>query len=136
MTKKELYEAMGGRISMSSIREYSDEYQILGKYGMVSWMGDYWDVWITGVHLDKELSSRKVKHLCERIKPLAKSIDTGLTCEATGVVLGNEEAYLCAVLLGARKKRVDSPETLAKTRANLSRLNEILHSSRATAIAH
>jgi len=28
MTKKELYEAMGGRISMSSIREYSDEYQI------------------------------------------------------------------------------------------------------------
>ncbi len=39
MTKKELYEAMDGRISMASIGEYSDEYQILGKYGMVSWMG-------------------------------------------------------------------------------------------------
>ena len=135
MTKKEIYEAMGGRISMSSIAEYSDEFQILGKYGMVSWMGDYWDVWITGVHLDKELSSRRVKHLCERIKPLAKSVDTKLYCEATGVAKGNEEAYQIAVLLGARKKRVDSPGTLAKTRANLSRLNEILHLSRATAIA-
>ena len=122
MTKKELYEAMGGRISMSAIGEYSDEYQILGKFGMVSWMGDYWDVWITGVHLDKELSSKKVKHLCERIKPLAKSIDTGLTGEATEVAKGDEEAYQIAVLLGARKKRIDSPETLAKTRVNLSKL--------------
>ena len=122
MTKKELYEAMDGRVSMSSIREYSGEFQILGKFGMVSWMDDYWDVWITGVHLDKELSSRKVKHLAEAIEPLAKSIDTKLTCEATGVVLGNEEAYLCAVLLGARKRRVDTPETLAKNRARLAKL--------------
>jgi hypothetical protein len=125
MTKKELYEAMGGRISMSSIRKYSDEFQILGKYGMVSWMGDYWDIWITGVHLDKELSSRRVKQLCEGLKPLAKSIDTELTREATGVVQGNEEAYLCAVLLGARKKRIDSPETIARNLANLSKLREV-----------
>ena len=106
---------------MVSIGEFEDEIQILGKYGMVSWMGGYWDVWITGVHLNKELPSRRVKHLCERIKPLAKSIDTGLTCEATGVVQGNEEAYLCAVLLGARKKRIDSPETIARNLANLSK---------------
>ena len=125
MTKKEIYEAMGGRISMASIGEYSDEIQILGKYGMVSWMGDYWDVWITGIHLDKELSSRRVKHLCERIKPLAKSIDTGLTCEATAVAKGNEEAYQIAVLLGARKKRVDSPETLAKNRERLAKLRKV-----------
>jgi hypothetical protein len=124
MTKKEIYTAMGGRISMSSIGEYSDEYQILGKYGMVSWMDDYWDVWITGVHLDKELSSRKVKHLAEAIKPLAKSIDTKLYCEAIAVVTGNEEAYLCAILLGARKKRVDTPETLAKSRARLAKLRK------------
>ena len=124
MTKKELYEAMGGRISMSSIGEYSDEFQILGKYGMVSWMG-YWDVWITGIHLGKELSSRRVKHLCERIKPLAKSIDTAFTGEATAVAKGNEEAYQIAVLLGARKRRVDTPETLAKTRSNLSKLREV-----------
>ena len=125
MTKKEIYTAMGGRISMSSIREYSDEHQILGKFGMVSWMGDYWDVWITGVHLDKELSSRKVKHLCERIKPLAKSIDTKLYCEAIAVVTGNEEAYQCAVLLGARKRRIDTPETLKKNRARLAKLRKV-----------
>jgi len=125
MTKKEIYTAMGGRISMVSIGEFADDYQILGKYGMVSWMDVYWDVWITGIHLDKGLSSRRVKHLCERIKPLAKLIDTKLTCEATGVVLGNEEAYQIAVILGARKRRVDTPETIAKTRANLAKLRGV-----------
>ena len=119
MTKKEIYAAMDGRISMSSIGEYSDEYQILGKYGMVSWMDGYWDIWITG--LDKELPSRRVKHLCERIKPLAKSIDTGFTGEATAVALGNEEAYQIAVILGARKKRIDSPEIIARNLANLAK---------------
>jgi len=69
MTKKEIYAAMGGRISMSSITEYSDEYQILGRFGMVSWMDGYWDIWITGIHHGKELSSKKVKHLCEALKP-------------------------------------------------------------------
>jgi len=125
MTKKEIYAAMGGRISMSSIGEYSDEYQILGKFGMVSWMGDYWDIWITGIHLEKELSSRRVKQLCERIKPLAKSIDTAFTGEAVAIVPGNEEAYLCAILLGARKRRKDTPETLAKNRVRLAKLREV-----------
>jgi len=125
MTKKEIYEAMGGRISMVSIGEFADEIQILGKCGMVSWMGDYWDIWITGVHLDKEVSSRKVKHLAEAIKPLAKSIDTRFTGEATAVALGNDEAYQCAVLLGARKRRVDSPETLAKNRERLAKLRKV-----------
>jgi hypothetical protein len=125
MNKKEIYTAMGGRISMVSIGKFEDEIQILGKYGMVSWMGDYWDVWITSIHHEIELSSRKVKHLAEAIKPLAKSIDTGLTCEATAVAKGNEEAYQIAVHLGARKKRIDSPETLAKTRTNLSKLREV-----------
>ena len=125
MTKKQLYEAMGGRISMASIGEYSDEIQILGKYGMVSWMDDYWDVWITGIHRGIELSSRKVKHLAEAIGPLAKSIDTVFTGEAVAIVPGNEEAYLCTVLLGARRKRKDTPETLAKNRAHLAKLKEM-----------
>ena len=85
MTKKELYEAMDGRISMVSIGKFEDEIQILGKYGMVSWMGDYWDVWITGLHHGIELSSRKVKHLAEAIGPLAKSIDTVFTGEAVAI---------------------------------------------------
>jgi len=125
MTKKEIYEAMDGRISMVSIGKFEDEIQILGKFGMVSWMGDYWDAWITGVHLDKELSSRRVKHLAEAIRPLAKSVDTKLYCEAIAIVPGNEEAYLCAVLLGARKRRKDTPETLTKNRARLAKLRKV-----------
>ena len=124
MTKKELYEAMDGRISMVSIGKFEGEIQILGKYGMVSWMDDYWDVWITGIHRGIELSSRKVKHLAEAIGPLAKSIDTVFTGEATAVVPGNEEAYLCAVLLGARKRRNDTLETLAKNRERLDKLRK------------
>ncbi len=125
MTKKEIYTAMGGRISMVSIGEFEDEYQILGKYGMVSWMGDYLDVWITNIHSGVELSSKKVKHLAEAIGPLVKSIDTKLYCEAIAVAKGNEEAYLCAVLLGARKRRKDTPETLAKNRARLAKLRKV-----------
>jgi len=92
---------------------------------MVSWMDDYWDVRITGLYHGMELSSRKVKHLAEALKPLAKSIDTGFTGEATAIVLGNEEAYQIAVILGARKRRVDTPETLTKTLANLSKIREV-----------
>ena len=70
---------------------------------MVSWMDGYWDIWITGIHHGIELSSRKVKHLAEAMGPLAKSIYTAFTGEAVAVVPGNEEAYLCAVLLGLEK---------------------------------
>jgi len=107
---------------MVSIGKFEDEFQILGKYGMVSWMDGYWDVWITGIHHGIELSSRKVKHLAKALGPLAKSVDTKLHCEAIAVVKGNEEAYLCAILLGARKRRVDTPETLAKNRVRLAKL--------------
>ncbi len=53
---------------------------------------------------------------------MAKSIDTKLDCEAIAVAKGDEEAYQIAILLGARKKRIDSPETLARNLANLSKL--------------
>ena len=113
MTKKEIYEAMGCRISMSSIGEYSNEYQILGKYGMVSWMDDYWDIWITGLHHGIELSRKKVKYICSAIKNLVKKLDTDLNCEAIGMCTCNESAYQIAILLGARKKRTSSPNQLA-----------------------
>ena len=83
-------------------------------------MDGYWDVWITNIHSGIELSSRKVKHLVKALGHLAKSVDTKLYCEAIAVVPGNEEAYQCAVLLGARKRRKDTPETLAKNRARLA----------------
>jgi hypothetical protein len=113
MNKKQLYDAMGGRISMSAIGKYSDEIVILGKFGIISWMDDYWDIWITGVHLDKELSSKKVFYLCSAIKPLVKTLDTELNCEAIGMCTCNEAACQIAILLGARKKRISSPKQLA-----------------------
>ena len=113
MNKKQLYEAMDGRISMASIGKYSDEIVILGKYGIISWMDDFWDIWITGVHHRKELSSKKVFYLCSAIKPLVKTLDTELNCEAIGMCTCNDAAYQIAILLGARKKRNSSPKQLA-----------------------
>jgi hypothetical protein len=113
MNNKQLYEAMDGRISMSSIGNYSNEIVILGKYGIVSWMDDYWDIWITGVHDKKVLSSKKVFYLCSAIKPLVKTLDTGLNCEAIGMCTSNDAACQIAILLGARKKRISSPRQLA-----------------------
>jgi len=117
MNKQQIYDAMGERISMSSIAEYSGEYQILGKFGMVSWMGDYWDVWITGIHKGKELSQRKVKSLCRQIGDCVKCDFQELTREATTIVDTNDQAYLVACVLGARKKRQLSPELLEILRA-------------------
>ena len=125
MKKKEMYLAMGGRISMTSIGKYSDEVVIVGKFGMVSWMDDYWDIWITGVHHGKELSQRRVNSLCERSKACGKCHFHELTGEATAVVEDTELAYQIALILGARKKRVDTPETLAKNRARLAKLKKV-----------
>ncbi len=117
MNKQQIYDAMGERISMSAISEFSGEYQILGKFGMVCWMGDFWDVWITGVHRGKELSQRKVNSLCRQIRDCTRSDSQELTGEAYAIVDTNEQAFLVACILGARKKRQYSPESLEKLRA-------------------
>jgi len=116
MNKQELFDAMKGRISMTAIQEYSGEYQIIGKFGMVSWMDDYWDIWITGVHHGKELSQRKVNSLARRINDRVKVGFQELTGESCGNVPDSEGAFICAVLLGARRKRKASVETLARLR--------------------
>ncbi len=130
MNKQELFDAMKGRISKTSIKEYSGEFVIMGKYGMVSWMGDYWDVWLTGAHHGKELGTQLVTYRARALEPLVKSIDTAFNNEATAIVEDNEGAFLCALLLGARRKRKDSPKSLAALRienlkkANLARLSK------------
>ena len=116
-SKQEYFDAMKGRISKTSIREYSDEFVIQGKFGMVAWVG-YWDVWITGVHVGKELTQRKVNSLSRRIKEAAGTVFQELTGEAVGMAPDAEAAYLSAVLLGARKKRRVSDATLANLRKN------------------
>jgi len=115
-TKQELFDAMKGRISMTAIQEYSGEFQIIGKFGMVSWMGEYWDVYITGVHQKKELSQRKVNNLVSAISDSVGIDFMNASQESWGMVKDDEGAFLSAVLLGARRKRKDSTETLARLR--------------------
>lgn len=116
MTKQELFDAMKGRISITAIQEYSDEYVIYGKFGMVSWLDGVWDIWITGVHHGKELSQRKVNSLARRINERVKVDFQELTGESCGNVPDAEGAYISAVLLGARRKRKSSINSLANLR--------------------
>jgi len=116
MNKNELYNAMGGRISITSIKEYSGTYQIIGKFGMIEWMDDYWDVWITGFHKNKELGTGKVNNLCQSIFDSVGIKMEKLNREAQGMIKDNEGAFLIAVLLGARRKRKDSIKTLERLR--------------------
>jgi hypothetical protein len=116
MTKQELFNLMKGRISMSSIREYSGEYVLFGKFGIVSFMGDYWDIWVTGVHRGKDLSQRKVNSLSRRISASATCEFQELTGESEARVPDSEGAYIAAVLLGVRRKRKASVKQLEALR--------------------
>jgi len=112
MTKQEIFDLMKGRISMSSIQEYSDVYVIFGRHGIVSFMGKYWDIWVTGVHHGKELSQRKVNSLSRRITASVRCHFHELTGESEARVQDSEGAYLAAVLLGAKRKRKASVKQL------------------------
>ncbi|MCZ6897650.1 MAG: hypothetical protein O7D95_02925 [Betaproteobacteria bacterium] len=116
MNKQELFNTMNGRISMTSIKEYCGTYQIIGKFGMVEWMDDYWDVWVTAHHKGKELGTGKVNNLCQSIFDSVGIEMEKLSHEAIGKVQDNEGAFLCAVLLGSRRKRKDSIKTLERLR--------------------
>lgn len=116
MTKQELFEAMGGRISITAIQEYSGTFQIIGKFGMIEWLSGEWDVWVTAIHKNKELGTGKVNNLCQSIYDSVGIAMVKLNGEAYGKVKDNEGAFLVAVLLGARRKRKDSIETLTRLR--------------------
>ncbi len=118
VTKQWLFDAMKSRISVTSIGEYSGEMQIICKFGLVSWMGDYWDIWVTGVHHGKELSQKKANNLSAAILDRVKCDFQELNRESVAHVPDDEGAYLCAVLMGARRKRKVSVSQLAALRKN------------------
>ena len=116
MTKQEIYNSLQGRLSITSIKEYSDEYVIFGKFGMVAPFDDGWDVWITGIHQGKELTQRKVNNLVSAISSKVGINLQNVNGESWGYVKDSEGAFLSAVLLGARRKRKVSPSSLINLR--------------------
>jgi hypothetical protein len=128
MTKDEIYDACQGKISKTSIKQYSGDWVISGKYGMIENLGNlnspHWVVWITGVHLDKILPTITINTVLSKIKSMVKSVDTTYNGEATCVCTDENQLGDLAILLGARRKRQISAEqkeqqrlTLAKARA-------------------
>ena len=118
MNKEELYDACQGKVSKTSFKEYSGSMVISGKYGMIENLGDLtspcWDIWVTGVHLGKELSTNRINLLASALKPHVKRLDLTYNRELTCVCTDENKIGDLALLIGARKKMKMSPERLAK----------------------
>ena len=120
-TQQYYYDACEGKISKKSIVQYSGDWVIMGKYGMIENLGSKtspeWDIWVTGVHHAKVLSTKRVKSVLSSLKPYVKCVDTHFNNEATALCTSENSIALVARVLGARKKRELSAESLAKLQA-------------------
>ena len=86
---------------------------MIGKFGMIERGDGYWNIGITGIHKNKELSTRRVNNLARAISASVGIEINKLSGEALGRVRDNEGAFLCAILLGVRRKRKDSVKVLS-----------------------
>lgn len=117
MNKREIMDAMKDRISASNIIRYSGEWVIGCKFGIVSPTDNgQWDIFITGVHNGTTITTRKLRSLISTIFSQVGTDFEELTGEAEGLALDNEEAFLNAILLGARRKRKVSHKSLIQLR--------------------
>ena len=105
MKKQELYDVCQGQISMLAMKEYSGANVISGKFGMIEKVGDFYDIWVTGVHLGKELSMKRVRLVGAALKPLCHSFDTAFNNELTCLAKDENDLGALAKIIGARKKR-------------------------------
>lgn len=124
MNKQQIYDACEGKISQTSIKQYSGDYVIMGKYGMIENMGEYWDIWVTGVHLGKTLSTKRVKSVLSAIKSLCRGIDTAFNNEMTAHCMDDSAIPELAIHLGARRKRQISEKQKAQQRITLAKARQ------------
>jgi hypothetical protein len=124
MNKKELFNAFEQKISLKSIVKRNDEYVIVGKFCVIAPLGENrFDVWVCNPNdLYNGLGQRKVSNIAAKLfKSPCIGEFTELTGEGWGVVAGTEIILQNLKLLGIKKKRVDSPETVEKM---IKRLND------------
>jgi hypothetical protein len=127
-TKTDLFEFFDGLLSKSSIKQTDDgEWLARGKFGEISVMDDCIDVWLTSVHTGKELGQRKVNAILTRLPPnLEVDIDDCYVGEASFILpldVGKDDLMTIAILLGMRKKKVMSPESIAAARERMKALH-------------
>jgi hypothetical protein len=127
-TKTELFEFFDGLLSKSSIKQTDDgEWLARGKFGEISVMDDCIDVWLTAVHAGKEMGRRKVRAILTRLPPgLELDIDDCYNGEASFILpldVGKDDLMTIAILLGMRKKKVMSPESIAAARERMKALH-------------
>ncbi len=127
-TKTSLFEFFDGKLSNSSIKQTDDgEWLARGKFGEISIMDDCIDVWLTAVHTGKEMGRRKVNAILTRLPPsLEVDIDDCYVGEASFILpldVAKSDLMTIAILLGMRKKKVMSPESIAAARERMKALH-------------
>ena len=120
MTKSEIYEAFDQKISKIAIVERDGNYVIQGKWSIVEPIGRAFDVWICNpTDMTKGLGTRKVNNMLEAFQSHTRTPFHRLNGEAYTRVAGKEIILQNLDLLGIRKKRQYSDETLRKTKERL-----------------
>ena len=116
MNKKEIFNAFDQKISKKCIVYRDTEYVIQGKYCVIAPIGNNnFDVWLCDPDPSQMLDQRKVRNIAANLfKSPRSEAFTELTGEGYGVVAGTELILQNLKILGLKKKRVDSPETVEK----------------------
>jgi len=119
LTKKQLFESFDGKISKSVIQNIDGDWQIVGKYCCISWLGKSWDVFLcNSACFLAGLDQRKVKNIIRNLESSNINRDfTVLDGEAFSQDVQKEVILKYLSLLGIRRARTLTP----KQRATLSK---------------
>lgn len=129
MTKQELYDAFDGKISKTCLVDDQTEtgsYMIQGKYCWIQTAFDYgddvWNIFICNpTDMHKGLGLRKVRNIVRVLpKTCVKTAYRELNGEADMWVKGTEGILQNLKLLGIRKKRELSPESVVNMKNRLA----------------
>lgn len=128
MTKNEMFDAFDGVLTNANmVPESSGDYILHGKFCIIAPIGnDLWDVWVCNAKdLRKGLGERKVTNILDVFgSAYQEGTLIRLTGEAHGIVAGTEKILGNSKLLGLKRKRQLSPESLEKARARMITLRK------------
>jgi hypothetical protein len=124
MNKQELYDAAGRYITRPSVHEVDGAWQIVGKWGVIEPIDDYFDVWVTNTENQvKPLSGLRFNGIMEKLKNLTvrgpfRTSDKEAWCRVSDL----SEISMLAPALGIRKRPRISEASL---RASSERMKEL-----------
>lgn len=120
LSKMSLRKTFGDHFTRSAFQWIDGEENIVGKFGRIAQLenGDY-DIWFVGPNLEP-LSARKISAIASRFTMGKRFVR--LDGEAWGQGQGKDFVLRNAPLVGVKKRKRLSPETIQRNRERLARI--------------